>query len=286
MKFKLVSWIIYHLVKNRAFSNSLELKLAEAVANNDLVVIKKLLERGVDPNVRIVGQGNEPLIFLGFSKDWFTLPLEKIGDRPKTSYTITPKSKCLSLLLKHGADPNVRDSQGRTVLDIAILWCLTDTVKLLLLNGADPNFKAKNGKTPLMKAAILGIQDARPMQHKLQIIMYLLDSGAEIDAQTPEGKTALMYAVANSRLEVVELLVSSGASLTITDHQGRQAKDMIEQGSSLQQDHLRKILSQPQVNIAKYKYREFMPEGDRLLAPIINHQNKDNYSFDDISRQF
>lgn len=288
MKFKLVSWIIYHLVKkHRGFGNPQELMLAEAVASNDLLKVKKLLDKGVDPNVRIVGQGNEPLIFLAFSKDWFTLPLEKIGDRPKASYAITAKPKCLSLLLKYGADPNVRDSQGRTVLDIAILWCLTDTVKLLLLNGADPNFKAKNGKTPLMQAAILGIQDARPMQHKLQIIMYLLDSGAEIDAQTPEGKTALMYAVSNSRLEVVELLVSSGACLTITDHQGRQAKDMISQGSSpQQQDYLRKILSQPQVNIAKYKYREFIPEGDYLLSAIINHQNSDDYAFDDIPHQF
>jgi uncharacterized protein len=182
VKFKLVSWIIYHLVKkHHAFGNTQKLKLAEAVASNNLLMVKKLLDRGIEPNIRIVGQANEPLIFLAFSKDWFTLPLEKTGDRPKTSYKITAKSKCLSLLLKYGADPNVRDSQGRTILDIAILWCLLDTVKLLLLSGADPNCKAKNGKTPLMKAAILGIQDARPMQHKLQIIMHLLDSGAEIN---------------------------------------------------------------------------------------------------------
>ncbi|MFM2312401.1 MAG: hypothetical protein RLZZ04_1677 [Cyanobacteriota bacterium] len=288
MKFKLVSWIIYHLVKkHRSFGKPQELKLAEAVANNDLLLVKKLLDQGVDPNVRLVGQANEPLIFLTFSKEWFTLPLEKTGDRPTTSYKITAKSKCLSLLLKYGADPNVRDSQGRSVLDIAILWCLTDTVKLLLLNGADPNFRAKNGKTPLMKAAILGLQDARPMQDKLQIMMHLLDSGAEIDAQTPEGKTALMYAVGNSRLEVVELLVSSGASLLIRDHQGNRARDIINQNASpQQQQNLRKILSQPQVNIAKYKYQEFVPEGDRLLAPIINQQNSNSYSFDDIPRKF
>jgi ankyrin repeat protein len=288
MKFKLVSWIIYHLVKkHHAFGSIQELKLAEAVASNDILRVKKLLEQGVDPNVRLVGQAYEPLIFLAFSKDLFTLPLEKLGDRPKTSYAIVAKSKCLSLLLQHGAEPNVRDSKGRTVLEIAILWCLIDTVKLLLLNGADPNFRAKNGKTPLMKAAILGIQDARPMQHKLQIMMYLLDSGAEIDAQTPEGKTALMYAVINSRLEVVELLVGSGASLTITDHQGNQAKDMINEFSSpQQQDYLRKILSQPQANIGKYKYQAFIPEGDRLLEPIIDHQNSNNYSFDDIPRKF
>jgi uncharacterized protein len=288
MKFKLVSWIIDHLVKkHRAFGKPQELKLAEAVANNDLLLVKKLLDKGVDPNIRLVGLANEPLIFLTFSKEWFTLPLEKTGDRPTTSYKITAKSKCLSLLLKYGADPNVRDSQGRSVLDIAILWCLTDTVKLLLLNGADPNFRAKNGKTPLMKAAILGLQDARPMQHKLQIMMHLLDSGAEIDAQTPEGKTALMYAVGNSRLEVVELLVSSGASLLIRDHQGNLARDIINQNASpQQQQYLRKILSQPQVNIVKYKYQEFVPEGDRLLAPIIHQQNSDNHSFDDLPRKF
>lgn len=288
MKFKLVSWIVYHLVKkHRAFGKPQELKLAEAVANDDLLLVKKLLDKGIDPNIRLVSKANEPLIFLTFSKEWFTLPLEKTGDRPTTSYKITAKSKCLSLLLKYGADPSVRDSQGRSVLDIAILWCLTDTVKLLLLNGADPNFRAKNGKTPLMKAAILGLQDARPMQQKLQIMMHLLDSGAEIDAQTPEGKTALMYAVGNSRLEVVELLISSGASLLVKDHQGNRARDIINQNASpQQQEYLRKILSQPQVNIAKYKYQEFVPEGDRLLAPIINQQNSDNYSFDDMPRKF
>jgi uncharacterized protein len=288
MKLKLVSWVVDRLAKkHRAFNNPQEIKLAEAVANNDLLLVKKLLDKGVDPNIRLVSQGNEPLIFLTFNKEWFTLPLEKTGDRPTTSYKITAKSKCLSLLLKYGADPNVRDRQGRTALDIAILWCLTDTVKLLLLNGADPNLPAKNGKTPLMKAAILGLRDARPMQHKLQIMMHLLDSGAEIDAQTPEGKTALMYAVGNSRLEVVELLVSSGASLLIKDHQGNRARDIINQGASPQQQLLlRKILSQPQVNITKYKYQEFVPEGDRLLAAIINQQNIDSYAFDDLPRKF
>jgi uncharacterized protein len=288
MKFKLVSWIIDRAVKkHRALGNTKELKLGEAVVNNDLLLVKKLLDQGVDPNVRIVPQGNEPVIFLAFNKEWFTMPVEKTGDRPNTSYKITANTKCLGLLLKFGANPNVRDSQGRTVLDIAILWCLTDTVKLLLLHDADPNFRAKNGKTPLMKATILGIQDARPMADKLQIMLHLLDSGAEVDAQTPEGKTALMYAVGNSRIEVVELLVSSGASLTIRDYQGNQAKDIINQGSSpQQQDYLRKILSQPQVNIAKYKYQEFIPEGDRLLAPIINQQNNDHQAFDDIPRKF
>lgn len=285
-----MSWVIYHAEKHhRNLRKKQELQLAEAVANDNLVTVKQLLNRGINPNVRIIGQAREPLVFLAFSKEWFTLPFAKIGDRSKTSYRITAKPECLGLLLKYGANPNVRDSLGRTLLEIAILWCLPDTVKQLLLNGADPNLRATNGQTPLMRSVILGIQDARPMHHKIQIMMYLLDSGAEIDAQTPEGKTALMFAVGNSRLEIVELLISSGASLQITDNQGNQARDIINQGLTLpeQQAALRKILSQPQVNVIKYKYQEFIPEGDRLLASIINHQgNSNNYSFDEIPRKF
>ncbi len=247
-----------------------ELKLAEAIASNHLKTARKLLEQGVNPNVQIVGQASEPLIFLAFEKNWFTLPLSKIGDRPKSLYRITAKEACLRLLLQFGADPNLRNSSSQTVLELAILWCLPDIVKLLLLNGADCNARDRNGLTPLMKATIFSIQDARPMEDKLKIMAHLLDSGAEIDAQTPDGKTALMYAVGNARIEVVKLLVSSGASLTITDSQGNQARDIIRQGINLRQENdLRKILSYPQLNLVKYKYQQFIPEGDRLLAPIL-----------------
>ena len=223
-----MSWIIFNVVeKIRLYSQRQEeLRLAKAVATNDVAAVKKLLQQGVDPNTKIVGQASESLIFLVFEKVWFTLPQELISDRSRTSYYITVKEKCLRLLLEYKADPNVRDNLGRSVLEIAILWCMPQIVKLLLLHGADPNFRDQNGITPLMKTAILGIQDARPIKDKLQIIMHLIESGAEIDAQTPNGKTALMYATGNARMEIVELLVSSGASLSVTDSQGNQAKDI------------------------------------------------------------
>jgi|GEM_PF-1957586 len=289
IKFGLVSWVIYHAVaKNRIWAKKQELKLANAVAKNDLTAVTRFLNKGVNPNVRIVGQNREPLIFLAFEKSWFSLPLQKIGDRPKKTYKITAKPEYLRLLLKYGANPNLRDSNGRTVLETAILWCLPATVKLLLLNGADPNLLDKNGQTPLMKCAILGIQDARPIEHKREIMMHLLDSGAAIDTQAPDGKTALMYAVGNSRQEIVEFLVSSGASLTIADNRGNRAKDIINRGSTSQQQNcLRKILSQPQMNISRYKYQQYIPEGDRLLATIIKREKKgDGFAFNDIPRKF
>ncbi|MEM8675704.1 MAG: ankyrin repeat domain-containing protein [Cyanobacteria bacterium P01_G01_bin.67] len=272
-----MSWVIFNVVeKLQAVARKQQLRLAEAIASNDLIVVKKLLQQGVDPKVRLIGQAGEPLIFLIFEKSWFALPSGKFSDRNQPRYCITAKAECLRLLLTYGADPNIRDSLGRTVLEMAILWCLPNIVKLLLLNGADPNLRDRNHQTPLMKTAIWGIQDARPMADKLQIIMYLLDSGAEIDAQTAVGQTALMFAVGNSRLEIVEFLVSNGASLSMTDRQGNRASDIISQGiNRRQQVYLRKILTQPQLNIAKYKYQHLIPEGDRLLAPFIDkNQNK------------
>ena len=268
-----MSWIVFDAVeKIRTFGNRQELRLAEAIAANDLVLAQQLLERGVNPNARVVGHNLEPLIFLVYQKNWFTLPEGFNCDRPRTLYSITAKEQCLQLLLKYGVDPDVRDSLGRSILEIAILWCLPDIVKLLLIDGADPNLRDRNGLTLLMKTAIWGIQDARPMADKLQIIDYLIDSGAEIDARSPDGKTALMYAVSNSRMSIIELLVSSGASLTISDRQGNRACDLIDSNlKRQQQSYLRNILSQPQLNVARYR-NWHLPEGDRQLALLINRE--------------
>ena len=268
-----MSWIIFDAVeKIRTFGNRQELRLAQAIAANDLALVKQLLELGVNPNARVVGRNLEPLIFLVYQKNWFTLPEGLNCDRPRTLYSITAKEQCLQLLLEYGVDPNVRDSLGRSVLEIAILWCLPDLVWLLLTEGADPNLRDLNDLTLLMKTAIWGIQDARPMADKLQIINCLIDSGAEIDARSPDGKTALMYAVSNSRMSIIEFLVGSGASLTFRDRQGNRPCDLIDSNLERQQQtYLRDLLTQPKLEVSRYRDRH-LPEGDRLLAPLINRQ--------------
>ena len=266
-----MSQVIFNAV-NRVIGRfrQLESRLSKAIATNHILLAEKLLQQGANPNSKIAGKSDTPLLFSIFEKKHFTLPKGNINNRAQTLYRVVAKKECLHLLLEYGANPNLKDDSGRTALDIAILWCMPDIVKLLLIYGADPNLRDAKGITPLMKTAILGIQDARPTNDKLQIIMHLIDAGAKINAQAPNGKTALMYAVGNSRIEIVELLITSGASLSIEDKMGNRACDIISQGVTPQQRiDLQQVLTQPQLNTLKYKYREFIPEGDRLLNSIL-----------------
>ncbi|MGF1540091.1 MAG: ankyrin repeat domain-containing protein [Pleurocapsa sp.] len=267
-----MSWVILDFVEKLAnYPQEQELRLAEAVANDDVTEIKKLLRQGVDPNVRIVGQCLNPLIFLAFQKNFFTLPPTSPYDVQQNLYEIIPKTECLRCLLEYGADPNLRNNFGKTVLDLAIIWCLPDTVKLLLEYGADVNLGDRQGITPLMKTVIWGIQDARSMADKLQISQYILDFGADINAQTLDGTTALMYAVTNCRIKAIEFLLAKGASLSITDNRKNRAWDLIPKHLNRDcYEGISKMLTQPQFQSDLPINPTIEPEGDRLLKVILS----------------
>lgn len=75
------------------------------------------------------------------------------------------------------------------------------TVQTLLQQGADSNFGFV--KTPLQEAATSGQKAVIPL---------LLDAGANINARTKYGETALSLAAHGGHLEAVRLLLSKGAN--------------------------------------------------------------------------
>ncbi len=75
----------------------------------------------------------------------------------------------------------------------------------LLDDGLDSNLRDVNGQPLLYKAAKAGHAD---------IVVLLLDRGAEIDAKTKAtGRTALSQAAFSGHLDVVELLLARGADI-------------------------------------------------------------------------
>ena len=55
----------------------------------------------------------------------------------------------IELLATHGADPNIRDKEGRTALMTASNLCRYWTIKALLVHGADPSIRNNRGRTAL-----------------------------------------------------------------------------------------------------------------------------------------
>jgi ankyrin repeat domain-containing protein 17 len=73
--------------------------------------------------------------------------------------------------------------------------------RYLLEHGADIELGAS---TPLMEAAQEGHAD---------LVKFLLEKGASIDATTSTSDTALTFACANGHTDVVEILLEAGAEL-------------------------------------------------------------------------
>lgn len=75
--------------------------------------------------------------------------------------------------------------------------------KFLLEHGANPN--RPSGEGSALQAAAY--------QNNTELAALLIKKGAELNAQGPDGNTALMYAVLNQNLKLVKLLVKAGADL-------------------------------------------------------------------------
>lgn len=108
--------------------------------------------------------------------------------------------QAVELLLRYGADPNIRDSKGRTALMYAVLTD-KDVLDVLLHYGADPDICDPEGRTALMLSVIDGDSEDG-------IIQSLLEAGANPDIQDSKGQTALMWAVLD-RDRSSEFLISA-----------------------------------------------------------------------------
>ena len=121
----------------------------------------------------------------------------------------------VKLLLKHGADVNLRDKKGYS----ALLWSYFfnnghnfELVELLIKHGANVNFQQFNGFSILMIMAEYSCQD-----NNLRVIKLLLEHGADVHLQGCFRKrTALKIALERECGEkTVELLLKYGANIYI-----------------------------------------------------------------------
>jgi len=113
------------------------------------------------------------------------------------SFTIT------EFLVSAGADLNFQDNRGYTVLHYACQYNTEALAVLLIEKGAETDLPDKRGLTPLFMAARAG---------NLRIVKMLVERGANINPPAAGGwVTPLSWAAENGFTDVVDYLLESGA---------------------------------------------------------------------------
>lgn len=158
--------------------------------------IKMLLDKGVDPNIRVneVPPLRSWMYLLGGSLAW----VDFTGQTPFLLASLSGDVSTMRLLLEHGADPKIATFSGTTPLMAAagVNWvynqtytegepALLEAVKLCLELGMDVNAANSMGLTPVMGAANRGSDS---------IIQFLVSKGARLDAKDATGRTPYNWA--------------------------------------------------------------------------------------------
>jgi ankyrin repeat protein len=98
-------------------------------------------------------------------------------------------------------------------------------MRVLLDKGADANREMKNGTTALMITASRPGRAAGPAQQTIAALTVLIEHGADVNAATTDGATVLHQAVGHGD-DIVKFLVEKGAKLDAKDKFGRTALDV------------------------------------------------------------
>ncbi len=169
--------------------------MRKAVEFDDANTAQKLLARGVDPNL-VDAKGNPMLV---------------VALREKSLKVAN------ALIRAKNIDFDKTNAAGETPLMMASLQNEIDMVKLMV-DQMEVEIN-KTGWTPLHYAATNGNNE---------IVKFLVDHAAYIDAESPNGTTPLMMAARGGHIETVKLLLDEGADMRLKNQQGMTVIDFAE----------------------------------------------------------
>src|SRR5262245_12605636 len=202
--------------------------LFDAVRKGNIATVKLVIHQGVDVNAQDI-YGKTPL------------HLAATWNEKNINLTM------VKLLIKAGADANVKDQFGFTPLFYSI-WAEgsgVPTTSSLIKAGADINVVINYGENPILAAAGAA---------SIKSILLLLEAGAVIDSQLPDGTTSLMIVTRRAQTNIVQVLLQKGANTKLTNKEGKSALDIAEE------EYNKKSQENPVI-------RSLMPEVIKLLKP-------------------
>ena len=149
--------------------------------------------------------------------------------------------ECLETLIEHGADLTVEDKEGRMPIHVAnsagLVSLLLDKLGYDLVNPKDVR-----GWTPLH-------HQCASVSAREEVVKYLLDNGADLQAVTNDGDTPLHLAMRHGGLIVPLLLKQDSLDITVKDGLGRNAL------------HLALVYQRNEKYILRFLKESFIPLG-------------------------
>jgi quinoprotein dehydrogenase-associated probable ABC transporter substrate-binding protein len=231
-------------------------ELSNAVIANDFDRVKFLVSKGADVN-KADNQGWTPLQSAARQRhDKMIALLIELGadvnvgePTPLVAAVMRDHVPSVKVLLEHGADVEKSGQDGFKPLPLAIAEDKYESAKTLMEAGAKVNEPSgDDGLTPLMIAAgqtspAEGAMFLPGSTRPTDIARGLLDRGADVNAQSKSGATALMIAAAHNNPPMIGMLIEAGADPTVKNSLGQTAADVAERNGNLEAQQAIKVLS-------------------------------------------
>lgn len=166
-----------------------------AVITHQLYIVRKLIEGGADIN--LMDRHGQTALHLACQEDDLNCV-----------YAIRDASQTSRVKLRL----DLKNSQGLTVLHVAILRGSKKLIGTILDMGADINQQDSNsGRTSLHHAVEAG---------KYPVVEYLITRGADVNKVTFAGNTPLHTASGREMDDMAKLLMTHGANVNIANREG------------------------------------------------------------------
>lgn len=167
-------------------------ELHKAVLNSDIDLVKKLIQEGV--NLEVKDKKGETALFYAVDQNKINI----------AKYLISKK-----------AELNVWNVHGKPLIHSAIANNQSDLVQLMLDNGLDVNGKKQEGTLLTLSCNL------QPNNFKL--IQLFVNYRVDVNAKDRYHSSALMYLATKEKpnLEIIRYLLKHGANVNLTDRSGK-----------------------------------------------------------------
>ncbi|CAH0027241.1 unnamed protein product [Clonostachys rhizophaga] len=186
---KIIESLLPRIDVNAVVSASGQRLLTRALVAKDVDVSLKLLDQGADATI-LDGSGNSVLHHAAKIQG-----IEKM-----------PNRKLLEKLIEGGADPNIRNSDGKTALSLVVNSFYFDEAKFVaFLDTINPDLEIRDEKGRTITFAFLDEWDSQRENYALSFLAIMHERGARFDVADNRGRTLLHVAI--------RLCVTGGALL-------------------------------------------------------------------------